>query len=256
MFRRFIQLNGVTKGKRGYEDTGPNAIAIGIEVMTLREFRERAENLHRQMQLPGCRWGALGIVGWPSLHLGPGSSPGLSSRLNEVLARHVAKIDRLDLQAAGRAGTPAASEDQTVENLHNLLAGVTPSDWEVLPIRKGKVTPPHWAAGEGIEIMLQSREAGPKGRASIGVWIMDQGYDVVNPSGGPYQRPGAREVRRWAGRRVFAGTDLPQPWLDWKQMDVLLDKAFKTAPEPGSGGATQPLLPGSAATIEETVRGG
>lgn len=367
--------------KGGYEDTGPNAIAVGIEVTRLPEPREPADNVPGQ-PLP-YKWAALGLVGQTTLHLGPDCAPDLSSRLKDVLAKHLALMDRLDCQAAVRAerdkavakagaeirkgllqlagkfpqlgrpdeleralgkeevgtgrvrifvtrepiskggrvvGSPAAAkkdrysvlvilqpripgapvgqrdlspvypdlglegmvhaqagdpaldqalkqlvadalaplkrlderpaaspaphtttsgDDRALERLRAMLGAVKPRDWEILPLRKGQVAPAHWPKGEGTEIVLRQTQPGPKGRASIGVWIMDRSYDAARPAGGPYQRPGARELKRWRGRRAFAGVDMPQSWLDWAALEKLLAAGASDA-APQSRPATGP----------------
>jgi len=94
--------------KGGYEDTGPNAVAIGFEVVPWRESREGAQRVPGQ-PLP-YTWPALGIAGWTTLHLGPDAVPDLSSKLKDVLSKHVALMDQLDRRVAARAPAPTAAE--------------------------------------------------------------------------------------------------------------------------------------------------
>jgi len=81
-------------GKRGYKDTGPNALAIGIEVMTFREFSEKVDTV--AMQAPLYRWKKLELVGWPTLHFGKDIPETLVKRLERLLRKHVEMIDQLD----------------------------------------------------------------------------------------------------------------------------------------------------------------
>ena len=86
-------------GKRGYEDTGRNAVAIGLRTMSMQQFRVDVKRV--AMQGPSCRWPSLEMVGWPILYIRENPSPGLSARLNKVLTKHCEMIDELD-QVAGR----------------------------------------------------------------------------------------------------------------------------------------------------------
>jgi hypothetical protein len=95
-------------GKRGYKDTGPNAVAIGIEVMTFREFAEKVETV--AMQMPLYRWEKLELVGWPTLHFGQDIPKTLAKRLDGLLEAHIRIISQLD-RAAIVPTTNKALED-------------------------------------------------------------------------------------------------------------------------------------------------
>jgi len=84
-------------GKRGYKDTGPNAVAIGIEVMTFGEFSEKVETV--AMQMPLYRWEKLELVGWPTLHFGQDIPKTLAKRLDALLEKHIGMISQLDKAA-------------------------------------------------------------------------------------------------------------------------------------------------------------
>ncbi len=120
--------------KGGYQNTGPNAIAVGIEVMRLPKPRKPADNFPGQ-PLP-YKWPALGIVGRTILHLGPGSAPDLSPKLKEVLARHLAMIDRLDRRAAARGGAPVAAEAELTA-LGDALRKAVGGDWKIRQEEEG-----------------------------------------------------------------------------------------------------------------------
>jgi hypothetical protein len=108
-YPQFAAVKAVAIGKRGitygivyehncgYEDTGPNAVAIGIEVMTFGEFSEKVETV--EMQMPVYRWEQLELVGWPRLHFGKDTPQTLAKRLNGLLERHIGMIDQLDRAA-------------------------------------------------------------------------------------------------------------------------------------------------------------
>jgi len=81
-------------GKRGYQDTGPNALAVGLRVITAQRFRRDVSEV--AMQAPDHSWRNLKLVGWTSLHLGKNPSPGLADRINKLLAAHVTMIGDLD----------------------------------------------------------------------------------------------------------------------------------------------------------------
>ncbi|KPJ73159.1 MAG: hypothetical protein AMS14_06705, partial [Planctomycetes bacterium DG_20] len=147
-----------------------------------------------------------------------------------------------------RPATQATTVDdeEALKRLHAMLAAVRPRDWEILPLRKGQVAPAYWPKGQGAAIVLREAQAGPKGREYIGVWIMDRSYDGVTlaASGSPRQRPGARELARWRGRRAFAGVAMPQPWLIWAALEKILaasagDVAPQTRPAPGPAAAAK-----------------
>jgi hypothetical protein len=88
-------------GMRGYKETGPNAVAIGLRFMPIQEFRVQVNKI--AMQMPAGRWPALEMVGWATLHIGKKPSPGLPEKLNELLSKHGKMIDELDRLAAGSA---------------------------------------------------------------------------------------------------------------------------------------------------------
>ena len=90
--------NCVYWGKRGYEDKGPNAIAIGLRVMPTPEFCLRGRMT--EVSLPSNRWPSLEKVGWVSFHIGKNPSPGLAANLEELVSRHCQMIDELDRLAA------------------------------------------------------------------------------------------------------------------------------------------------------------
>jgi len=81
-------------GKRGYQDTGANALAIGLRVITAERFRRDVREV--AMQAPEHSWRNLNLVGWSNLHLGKDPSPGLTDEINKLLAAHVKMIDDLD----------------------------------------------------------------------------------------------------------------------------------------------------------------
>lgn len=120
--------------KGGYQNTGPNAIAVGIEVMRLPKPRKPADNFPGQ-PLP-YKWPALGFVGRTILHLGPGSAPDLSPKLKEVLARHLAMIDRLDRRAAARGRAPVAAEAELTA-LGDALRKAVGGDWKIRQEEEG-----------------------------------------------------------------------------------------------------------------------
>jgi len=84
-------------GKRGYENTGPFPVAIGLRVMTTERFSEQVDKV--AMSFPGYRWEYLGLVGWPTLHVGEGVPPGLTGKLQEVLRNAMVKIGPLNRKA-------------------------------------------------------------------------------------------------------------------------------------------------------------
>ena len=84
-------------GKRGYEHTGPFPVAIGFRIMTAERFAEQADKV--AMSNPGYRWDYLGLVGWPTLHVGEGVAPGLTGKLQQVLRNVMAKIGPLNRKA-------------------------------------------------------------------------------------------------------------------------------------------------------------
>jgi hypothetical protein len=90
-------------GKRGYKDTGPNAVAIGIEVMTFSEFSEKVDTV--AMQAPLYRWKKLELVGWPRLHFGKDLPEALVKRLEGLHRKHIDMIEQLDCGALA-PGTP------------------------------------------------------------------------------------------------------------------------------------------------------
>ncbi len=83
-------------GKRGYEDTGPRPVAIGLRVESIPELSAKAG----AYSLPLYRWPSLNMVGWPTLHVGENLSPDLSGDLNALLTKHGKMIDELDRLAA------------------------------------------------------------------------------------------------------------------------------------------------------------
>jgi hypothetical protein len=101
-------------GKRGYKDTGPNALAIGIEVMTFREFSEKVDTV--AMQAPLYRWKRLELVGWPRLHFGEDLPEALVKRLERLYRKHIDMIDRLDRGALAPGAPEVGGQDpNTVE---------------------------------------------------------------------------------------------------------------------------------------------
>lgn len=84
-------------GKRGYVDTGPQAVAVGIKTMTVPRFLEQVEKV--AMQAPSYRWNKLALVGWLECHFGKDVPPALSAELNDLLTKHVKMIDALDRRA-------------------------------------------------------------------------------------------------------------------------------------------------------------
>lgn len=97
-------------GKRGYEDTGPNAVAIGIEVMTFGEFSEKVKTV--ELQLPLLRWEELELVGWATIHFGKDIPEALAKRLNELRERHIEMIDQLDRTAIVPTSDQAPKRDK------------------------------------------------------------------------------------------------------------------------------------------------
>jgi hypothetical protein len=117
---RYPQLSGASKipvtdegwefvhdcrdlGKRGYENTGPFPVAIGLNVMTEDEFQQTAYTT--EMSEPSHRWHGLGLVGWITLYTGPELPPDLVRSLHKILNDTLKKIDELDQQAPD-AGLP------------------------------------------------------------------------------------------------------------------------------------------------------
>ena len=84
-------------GKRGYENTGPFPVAVGLRVMTVAQFRVQVSKV--PMQGPGYRWEYLGLVGWTTLHTAPGIPGALVGKLQDALTRALVKIGRLNRQA-------------------------------------------------------------------------------------------------------------------------------------------------------------
>ena len=184
----------------------------------------------------------LRLIG--SVHARAGN-PELDAALKKLIKQALEPLERLNGELAYEAAPPAtppeAPEDQALQDLHDVLAEAKPADWEALPVRKGKVKPGHLRADEGAEIVLQAREEGFKGRASIGVWIMDEGYDPAPADAdAAHAKPDAREMRQWRGRRVFVGGDMPQPWMDWARMGVLLDTALRASAAPAAHSGVLP----------------
>lgn len=55
-------------GKRGYRNTGPFPLAIGLKLMTAEVFDKQVHEA--AMQIPDFRWENLGLVGWTTLYRG------------------------------------------------------------------------------------------------------------------------------------------------------------------------------------------
>ncbi|MCF7731803.1 MAG: HEAT repeat domain-containing protein [Akkermansiaceae bacterium] len=84
-------------GKRGYEYTGPFPVAIGLRVITTERFAEQMGMV--EMSYTGYRWEYLGLVGWPTLHVGEGVPPVVTGKLQQVLSNAMAKIGPLNRKA-------------------------------------------------------------------------------------------------------------------------------------------------------------
>jgi len=104
-------------GKRGYTDTGPNAIAIGIEVMTFSEFSKKVDTV--AMQAPLYQWEKLELVGWGRLHFGKDIPETLVKRLEGLFRKHVEMIDRLDRIAPA----PGAPEPEVPDASNGCVLG-------------------------------------------------------------------------------------------------------------------------------------
>ncbi|MDP7289003.1 MAG: hypothetical protein QGH94_13540 [Phycisphaerae bacterium] len=90
--------NCTFRGKMGYEDTGANACAVALRVMTGERFQKDVREV--AMPAPDFTWTNLKLVGWTTLHLGKQPSPGFEYRMRQVISRHVAMINDLDAQKA------------------------------------------------------------------------------------------------------------------------------------------------------------
>jgi len=95
-------------GKRGHEETGPNACAITMQVLSKDRFLHLAATT--ETELPTHTWANLRSVGWIHLYVGKAPSPDFKVKANEVLQKHVAMLNALDRQAAaGQGGQKATS---------------------------------------------------------------------------------------------------------------------------------------------------
>jgi len=111
--------------------------------------------------------------------------------------------------------------DRSVDAIILAVAKRLPATWHVWGVRKGKVTPTHWPAGQGLEIIWQR-----KGHTSIDwklgkggdvrVWVMDPSYRVAPPGEIPAQVGSAGEIKPWRGRRVLIWGSGGADWKRWR----------------------------------------
>lgn len=87
-------------GKRGYEDTGANACAVALRVMTGKQYQKDVNEI--AMQIPDFRWENLQLVGWANVYVGKKPSAGFEDAMNQLLGEHVLLINALDARAAAK----------------------------------------------------------------------------------------------------------------------------------------------------------
>jgi hypothetical protein len=85
-------------GKQGYHNTGANACAVALRVMTGKRFQKDVREV--AMQAPDFTWRNLKLVGWATVHVGKQPSTGFEYRIRKLVSKHVAMINELDLRAA------------------------------------------------------------------------------------------------------------------------------------------------------------
>ncbi|MDP6545469.1 MAG: hypothetical protein QGH60_15900 [Phycisphaerae bacterium] len=85
-------------GKRGYKDTGDNACAVALRVMTGKRYQKDVREV--AMQMPGFNWANLQLVGWTTVHVGKQPSAGFEARMRKLISDHVSMINALDTRAA------------------------------------------------------------------------------------------------------------------------------------------------------------
>jgi hypothetical protein len=85
-------------GKRGYQDTGPNACAVALRVITGKRFQKDVREV--AMQAPAFTWANLQLVGWTTVHVGKQPSAGFEAQIRKLISEHVAMINELDDRAA------------------------------------------------------------------------------------------------------------------------------------------------------------
>ena len=219
-------------GKRGYENTGPFPVAIGLRVMTTERFREQVDKV--AMSEPGYRWEYLDLVGWPTLHVGEGVSPVLTGKLQEVLKNVFVKVGPLNREALA-AGLPAgiqnerdrllAEADAKIRDGVRKLAETYPllkkgMSWERLKLA---------SAPGRIGIHIRRTQAG-KGRTDALEFPPSEAFSIL-----VVVKPPPDEIEQLALRRMYprlglvgqVGTRAANP-----DMDAALKKLVADALEP------------------------
>ena len=138
-------------GKRGYEDTGPNALAITFRIMAVHQFKEDVGK--KEMQGPSHRWLNLGMVGWIAGHIGENPSPGLADKLDGLLKKHREMIDELDRQA-GQPPTQAeilSEEAKEFERLKKIIFSKGFPDAREAALVMGKLKSP-----KAVEVLIEA----------------------------------------------------------------------------------------------------
>ena len=85
-------------GKRGYKDTGANACAVALRVMTGKRYQKDVR--HVAMQMPGFNWANLKLVGWTTVHVGKRPTVGFEAQMRKLISEHVSMINALDARSA------------------------------------------------------------------------------------------------------------------------------------------------------------
>jgi len=70
-------------GKAGYKDTGMNACAVALRVMTGRRFSKDVREV--AMPQPDHTWRNLKLVGWTTLHAGKKPSRGFKAAMQKLI---------------------------------------------------------------------------------------------------------------------------------------------------------------------------
>ena len=87
-------------GKRRYKDTGANACAVAIRVMTGKRYQKDVREV--AMQMPAFNWANLQLVGWTTVHVGKQPTAGFEARMHKLISEHVSMINALDARAAAK----------------------------------------------------------------------------------------------------------------------------------------------------------
>jgi hypothetical protein len=85
-------------GKRGYKDTGANACAVALRVMTGKRYQKDVRQV--AMQAPGFNWANLQLVGWTTVHVGKQPTAGFKAKMRKLVSEHVSMINALNARAA------------------------------------------------------------------------------------------------------------------------------------------------------------